>query len=336
MAASLQSPELFVIAKNLRDMQVDTAIDESDIGRIRVGQKASFTVDAFAGRTFEGSVQQIRKAAQNVANVVTYTVVVVFVNTDGVLLPGMTANVRVVTESRNDVLQVANSALRFRPSAEELARMPAAPTTEGAAGGAGTAPGSGSGPSGGAGAGGAVGAGAGTGGAGGAGAGAGAGGPGGPGGAMREFRERIERELAFDAEQKLKMDEISAAMRSKFLALREMPEDQRAKAAAANRADMRARINDILKPDQKPKYEAILAELAGRGAAGGGTRARLYVMENGLPKALDVRLGVTDGTNTEVSGRDLKEGTEIIVGRASGAAGATGAPRSPGGPPRIF
>ncbi len=81
-----------------------------------------------------------------------------------------------------------------------------------------------------------------------------------------------------------------AGMRSKFQALREMPEDQRAKAAAANRAEMRAKITDILKPEQKPKYEAILAELAGRGAAGGGTRARLYVLENGLPKAIDVRL----------------------------------------------
>ncbi len=181
VAASLQSPELFVIAKNLRDMQVDTAIDESDIGRIRVGQKAGFTVDAFAGRTFEGSVQQIRKSAQNVANVVTYTVVVVFVNWDGVLLPGMTANVRVVTESRSDVLQVANSALRFRPSAEEIAKMPASSTANaaGAAAGRGCDGGSRCG----------------NGSVGGCWGGAGAAG-GGAGGAMREFRERIERELA--------------------------------------------------------------------------------------------------------------------------------------------
>ena len=321
VAASLQSPELFVIAKNLRDMQVDTSIDESDIGRIRVGQKASFTVDAFAGRTFEGSVQQIRKAAQNVANVVTYTVVVVFVNLDGVLLPGMTANVRVVTESRSDVLQVANSALRFRPSAEEIAKMPASATAN-ASGADGAAAATAS-----------PGAASSSAGAGGSGAGAAGGGP---GGAMREFRERLERELAFDADQKLKMDEISAGMRSKFQALREMPEDQRAKAAAANRAEMRAKITDILKPEQKPKYEAILAEQAGRGAAAGGTRARLFTLENGLPKAIDVRLGVSDGTNTEVSGRDLKEGVEIIVGRTAGSAAAGTAPRSPGGPPRIF
>jgi HlyD family secretion protein len=316
VAASLQSPELFVIAKNLRDMQVDTAIDESDIGRIRVGQLASFTVDAFAGRTFEGKVQQIRKAAQNVQNVVTYTVVVVFLNADGVLLPGMTANVRVVTESRPDVLQVANSALRFRPNADELAALTTAAGNKGPADANGAA-GSASGPGSGAGAGGGV-----------------AGG--GAAGAAREFRERLERELAFDAEQKLKMDEISAGMRSKFMALRELPEDQRAKAAAANRAEMRAKINDILKPDQKPRYEAILAEMAGRGAGTGGARSKLYVLEGGRLKAIDVRLGVSDGSNTEVSGRDLKEGAEIVVGRTAGVAAGSGAPRSPGGPPRIF
>ncbi len=333
VAASLQSPELFVIAKNLRDMQVDTAIDESDIGRIRVGQAATFTVDAFAGRTFEGNVQQIRKAAQNVQNVVTYTVVVVFLNADGVLLPGMTANVRVVTESRPDVLQVANSALRFRPNADELALMPKTVSTAGAAdSAAGTngAAGSAAGPGGGAGPGGAGG-GAGVGGVGGAGAGGG-----GAAGAAREFRERLERELAFDADQKLKMDEISAGMRSKYMALRDMPEEQRSKAAAANRAEMRAKINDILKPDQKPRYEAILAEMAGRGTAAGGARTKLYVLEGGRPKPIDVRLGVSDGSNTEVSGRELKEGVEIITGRASGVAAASGAPRSPGGPPRIF
>jgi HlyD family secretion protein len=86
VAASLQAPELFVIAKNLRDMQVDTAIDESDVGRIRERQRATFTVDAFPGRTFEGSVEQVRKAATSVQNVVTYNVVVTFQNTGGQLL----------------------------------------------------------------------------------------------------------------------------------------------------------------------------------------------------------------------------------------------------------
>ncbi|MBE2263035.1 MAG: efflux RND transporter periplasmic adaptor subunit, partial [Burkholderiaceae bacterium] len=114
VAASLQSPELFVIAQNLSDMQVDASIDESDVGRIRTGQKASFTVDAFPGQTFEGEVRQVRKAAQNVANVVTYVAVVGFSNVGDRLLPGMTANVRIVIDTRENVLKVPNAALRVR------------------------------------------------------------------------------------------------------------------------------------------------------------------------------------------------------------------------------
>ena len=121
VAASLQAPELFIIAQNLRDMQVEAAIDESDVGRLRTGQKASLTVDAFPGQTFEGEIRQVRKAASNVANVVTYVAIVGFANVDGKLLPGMTANVRVVTEERQDVLKVPNSALRMRIAGVEPA-----------------------------------------------------------------------------------------------------------------------------------------------------------------------------------------------------------------------
>lgn len=114
VASSLQAPELFVIAQNLSDMQVEAAIDESDVGRLVVGQKTSFTVDAFPGQSFQGSVQQVRKAALNVANVVTYVAVIRFSNVDGRLMPGMTANVRIVTEERKQVLKVPNAALRLR------------------------------------------------------------------------------------------------------------------------------------------------------------------------------------------------------------------------------
>jgi HlyD family secretion protein len=114
VASSLQAPELFVIAQNLSDMQVEAAIDESDVGRLVVGQKATFTVDAFPGQTFQGAVQQVRKAALNVANVVTYVAVIRFSNVDGRLMPGMTANVRIVTEERKQVLKAPNAALRLR------------------------------------------------------------------------------------------------------------------------------------------------------------------------------------------------------------------------------
>ncbi|MDZ7862231.1 efflux RND transporter periplasmic adaptor subunit [Acidovorax sp.] len=121
VASSLQSPELFVIAKNLSDMQVEAAIDESDVGRLQAGQKASFTVDAFPGQTFQGEIRQVRKAATNVANVVTYVAIIGFSNEGGKLLPGMTANVRVVTVQREQVLMVPNAALRMRIDGVEAA-----------------------------------------------------------------------------------------------------------------------------------------------------------------------------------------------------------------------
>jgi len=118
VAASLQSPELFVIAKNLADMQVEAAIDEADVGRIHPEQKTTFTVDAFPGRTFEGTVRQMRKAAQVVSNVVTYTAVISAANPELILMPGMTANVRIITAQKEGVLKVSNAALRFKPPAK--------------------------------------------------------------------------------------------------------------------------------------------------------------------------------------------------------------------------
>jgi HlyD family secretion protein len=115
VAATLQAPTLFTIAQDLTKMQVETSVDEADIGRIRADTPVTFTVDAFSGETFTGRVSQIRKAPQVAQNVVTYTVVVAVANPSGKLVPGMTANVRFVTAQRADALKVPNTALRFRP-----------------------------------------------------------------------------------------------------------------------------------------------------------------------------------------------------------------------------
>jgi HlyD family secretion protein len=119
VAASLQAPELFIIARDLSDRQVETSIDEADVGRVAVGQRVNFTVDAFPQRRFEGEVRQVRKAATVVSNVVTYTVIVTAANGDLTLLPGMTANVRIVTARKDHVLKVANAALRFKPESDK-------------------------------------------------------------------------------------------------------------------------------------------------------------------------------------------------------------------------
>ena len=115
VAASLQAPTLFTIAKDLTQMQVDTNVSEADVGRITVGQDSTFTVDAYPGRIFRGKVSEIRNAPIIVQNVVTYDVVILVDNKDLKLKPGMTANVSVMIAHREGVLKIPNAALRFRP-----------------------------------------------------------------------------------------------------------------------------------------------------------------------------------------------------------------------------
>lgn len=115
VAASFQAPDLFSLAQDLSTMEVDTSVDESDIGRVRVGAKAEFTVDAFPNHTFHGSVYQIRQAPVTTNNVVTYTVIVRTDNRRLLLKPGMTATITIDVEKREDVLLLPNSALRFKP-----------------------------------------------------------------------------------------------------------------------------------------------------------------------------------------------------------------------------
>lgn len=116
VAASLQTPTLFKIAQDLSRMQIDANFAEADIGSIRVGQAVKFTVDAFAGKNFQGEVRQIRLNPTTQQNVVTYDVVVNVDNPEQLLLPGMTAYVSIAVAERKDVLLVPNAALRFRPA----------------------------------------------------------------------------------------------------------------------------------------------------------------------------------------------------------------------------
>jgi HlyD family secretion protein len=292
VAASLQAPVLFTIARDLRDMQVEAAIDEADVGRLRVGQAANFTVDAFPRRNFAGEIRQVRKSPVNVQNVISYTVVISAANPDQSLLPGMTANVRVVVESRDKVLKVANAALRFRPS------------------GSGPAPGDTRG-----------------------GDAQAAGNP------AQQFRARLYTELKPDDSQKAKLDTIFDDVRQKMAQMRDLPKDgDRKKAGERLRSETRARVMDVLNDAQKPLYEKLLAEMGqGRGGATVTAAGRVWVpVADGPPKPIDLRVGLTDGTSTEIQEGPLKEGDEIILGpaEASGAPGGA-AKKGPGGP-RMF
>ncbi|TAK85436.1 MAG: efflux RND transporter periplasmic adaptor subunit [Betaproteobacteria bacterium] len=263
VAASLQAPVLFTIARDLRDMQVEAAIDEADVGRLRVGLPASFSVDAFPRRSFSGEIKQIRKSPQNVQNVVSYTVVISAQNSDLALLPGMTANVRIVVESRDNALKVPNAALRWRPAGAPQAQPADVPAQQ--AGGQ----------------------------------------------AVQQFRSRLVEELKPSETQQAKLEEIFAESRQKMARVRDLPKDaDRRRQVERIRGETNARIAEILTPEQRPAWERLLAESGGRGQAASG---RVYVLENGEPKAIDVRLGLTDGSSTELLG-GLAEGTEVIVG----------------------
>jgi RND family efflux transporter, MFP subunit len=119
VAASFQTPTLFTIAQDLTKMQIDTNVDEADIGKVSVGQKVDFTVDAYPEITFKGTVWQIRNAPIIVQNVVTYDVVIKVDNPELKLKPGMTANVSIITSFKKDILKIPNAALRFMPQEEE-------------------------------------------------------------------------------------------------------------------------------------------------------------------------------------------------------------------------
>lgn len=122
VAASFQTPVLFKIAQDLKEMQIYTSFAEADIGNIKVGQPVRFTVDAFPNRHFKGAVKQLRLNPTTTQNVVTYNVVVEVENPEQLLLPGMTAYVSIAVAHRKDVLTVPNAALRFRPPADAAAR----------------------------------------------------------------------------------------------------------------------------------------------------------------------------------------------------------------------
>jgi HlyD family secretion protein len=147
-------------------------------------------------------------------------------------------------------------------------------------------------------------------------------------------RERLVSELKLDADQQAKLEAIFSGMRDKFMAARDLPEGEKAKAQERNRAEIREKVSAILTPEQKIRYDEMAAEAQAARSGGGGGTGRIWISgEDGKAKAITVRLGLTDGSMTEISSGDLKEGDEVIVGLQSAAA-AKPAAGAPG--PRMF
>ena len=260
VAASLQAPTLFTIAKDLTRMQVDTNVSEADIGRVVNDQDATFTVDAYPDRTFRGKVSEIRNAPTTVQNVVTYDVVIQVDNTDLRLKPGMTANVSVQIEHREGVLKIPNAALRFRPEsakAEEVGekKKEVSPSEKG-----------------------------------------------------RAVLERLKKELNLTADQQSKIEMVLQSSRHEFQEIREKskPEEARVRTQAL----MRQKIWGFLTEEQRKKW----SEMAQSQQKDRGKPARIWVLsQEKKPIPVQIVVGITDGTFSEVVTGNLQEGSEVVV-----------------------
>lgn len=283
VAASFTAPVLFQIAQDLSKLEVKISVDEADIGQVREGQEVRFTVDAFPDDTYTGVVTQVRKQPETESNVVAYIVIAQAENPGGKLMPGMTANADIVIQQLRGVMKVPAAALRWTPPDQQAS---------GAGRSAGPGPGaSGGGPSGGQ-------------------------RQGGGSGQRGAMGARLFEQLDLDAGQKAKVEAILAEERSKALAKASGDPAAMRQAMRGVMQSALTRIEPILKPAQKEKLVALRARMAstgGRRGAGGMTSGVVYVLRDGKPTAVPVRVGATDGSFTQIVG-PLKAGDEVIIG----------------------
>lgn len=298
VAASLSAPELFEIAEDLGKMKIELAVDEADIGQVKIGQTVQFTVDAFADRRFKGVVDQVRLSATTTNNVVTYPVVVTVDNSDGTLLPGLTVNAEIEVSKRENVLKVSNAALRYKPTGDLAQALPGAP-------------------------------------------------PGAPpaaGGGITDDLAGTVAGMKVDAKQQAAFDAAVAAVKQRQDVRRAQAQQEGGSLFGGGRrsgpgpgpgpgmmvmggpggstgdmqAQMRQRMTERFQQDfadfraslddsQKKTWDAALASLLN------AKRAPVYKLADGRPQPVQLRIGASDGTNTEVSG-DIEQGDLVMVG----------------------
>lgn len=280
VAASLQAPILFKIAQDLSKVEVKISVDEADIGQVREGQQVRFTVDAFPDDDFTGVVSQVRKQPVTESNVTAYVVMAVADNPQGRLLPGMTANADIILEERRGVMKAPAAALRWTPDgARQTQQVRIGPP--GMGGGFGGPPGMG-------------------------------GGQGQRAGLMGG--QAMAEQLGLDAGQQKKAEPIFAEMREKTRAAMGSGDREAARNA---REEAFAKLEAILRPEQKAKLAELRARMASfggrRAGAGGFTSGVVYVLRDGKPVAVPVQVGATDGAFTEIRGA-LKPGDTVITG----------------------
>ncbi len=321
VAASFAAPNLFVVANDLSKLEIRILVDEADIGVVREGQAVKFSVDAFPDEAFDGAISQVRKQPVTSANVVTYEVMALANNPGNRLLPGMTANVDIVTEQHKDVLALPMTALRWRP-----ADAPALPPGQG-----GQRQGGGPG-------GGFAGAGPPPGGfAGGGGQRPGGMGPGGMGGGQRQGgmggmgglpAELIATQLSLTDKQKTQFQAISEQANADRRAAFQTAGDDQARAVAmrASNDKMFDELGKILTKEQQPKLAALREMMAARGGRNGGPPRMVYVLKDKKPVPLVTRTAADDGSWAEIVGGEVKQGDLVITGGGPLPKGQAAAP----------
>ena len=280
VAASLSAPKLFLIAEDLRAMEVHTSVAESDVGALKPEMKVNFTVDAYPNERFRGVVQQIRNAPTTTQNVVTYDAVVRVDNDQLKLRPGMTASVTFIVEDRRDALLVSNTALRFTPSDPQIAAL-APPPAAGEGRGRGRRKG------------------------------------------LEDEPEDAKAGAPGDAKAGAPGDPKAGDAKVE-------PGDPKAgdaKVGDAKVGDAKvgdAKVGDAKVGDAKADWRSR------RGGGGGGTAASpsrtVWVLVDGQPRPATIKIGISDGSSTEVTEGELSEGALVIVGQSGGEASKAAAP----------
>jgi HlyD family secretion protein len=312
VAASFSAPNLFIVANDLSRLEIKIMVDEADIGAVREGQAATFTVDAYPDETFEGRISQVRKQPVTSANVVTYEVIALANNPGSRLLPGMTANVDVITEQHTDVLAMPTAGLRWRPADAKAPANQQNQTGQRQAGGQGFGgAGGGQGLGGGQGGGGQF---ARQGGANGGGGQFARQGGGGRGGLQVDA---LATEVGLTEKQKAQVQTIADKARGDAQAAAQNASGDRAARFGAMRAANEKALDEIAKvltKDQQPKLAAFRAQMAQRGAGRLSPERAVYILKDNKPTEAKVRVGADDGSWSEIVGGTLKEGDLVIVG----------------------
>ena len=271
VSASLSAPTLFSIAQDLVSMQIETDVDEADIGRIKQNQQVKFTVDAYPERKFTGIVTQVRKSATVTNNVVTYKVIISLENKDLLLLPGMTANVDIILGQRDNVLRVSNSALRFTPEGQSTDRQSNSPD-------------------------------------------------------MTARVEQLAEQLSLNSEQKKQMAIALENMQESMSKARETSRGLQGgggRPPGGNdvikkiRSQLDIELRGFLTPEQMKQYQGLNQQRRKPRVRKEGNddfqRGVVWVLRDGQPKPINVRVGIADLEYSEIKSEQLQAGDLVIV-----------------------